>query len=261
MRRLKSGNLIFVKNGPIDKNTGRSQMTAFLSRDDGKTWEGGLLLDERNAVSYPDGDQMPDGTIFIVYDFSRYGAKEIYAARITEADILAKKIVTEGSQLKILVNKATGIHVKPELDKPALRANADGKPMVTVPAAEMKPILDGVIYRRSEIGFGMIRDGSSNMYLIGEKYLCTQHYEISSDGNNESNYFGCTDDHQRGAYYVPCQDRDGYPNAGAFGSSHAGTFGMTMCDGSVQRISYSIDKETHKNLASRNDGKNVSLAE
>ena len=29
-------------------------MTAYLSGDDGKTWGGGLLLDERERVTYPD---------------------------------------------------------------------------------------------------------------------------------------------------------------------------------------------------------------
>ncbi|MDO4583821.1 MAG: DUF1559 domain-containing protein [Planctomycetia bacterium] len=118
-------------------------------------------------------------------------------------------------------------------------------------------VLDGVIYRRSQTDFGMIRDGTTNTYLIGEKYLDTQYYETASDGNNESNYFGCTDDHQRGAYYLPYQDRHGMNNAGSFGSCHAGAFGMAMCDGSVQRLSYSIDAETHRNLAIRNDGERV----
>lgn len=142
LRRLAGGNLILVKNGPLDKDTGRSNMTAYISRDDGKTWEGGLLLDERNQVSYPDGDQMPDGTIFIIYDFERYGAKEIYAARITEADILAGKIVSPGSELKLLVNKALGTSAPPSWEV-KLRDNKDGKPLVKEPAAQMKVVNDG----------------------------------------------------------------------------------------------------------------------
>ncbi len=35
----------------------RSHLTAWLSEDDGKTWRGGLMLDERATVSYPDGFQ------------------------------------------------------------------------------------------------------------------------------------------------------------------------------------------------------------
>ena len=108
IRRLKSGALLLVKNGPIDADAGRSRMTAFLSTDDGATWSDGLVLDERNNVSYPDGGQTEDGTIFVTYDFDRYGEREIYVARFTEADVAAGKIVSDVGRLKILVNKATG---------------------------------------------------------------------------------------------------------------------------------------------------------
>lgn len=107
LRRLASGNLILVKNGPINQDAGRSKLMAFLSKDDGKTWSEGLMIDPRGNVSYPDGDQTPDGTIYLIYDFERYGAKEIYVARITENDIIAGKIITPGSELQILANKAT----------------------------------------------------------------------------------------------------------------------------------------------------------
>lgn len=133
LRRLASGNLILVKNGPIQQDVGRSQMTAFISKDDGKTWEGGLILDPRNNVSYPDGDQSPDGTIYLVYDFERYGAKEICVARVTEADILAGKLVSPQSRLQIVANKAFGASVTPDWDpKPVKpRDNKDGSAFLT----------------------------------------------------------------------------------------------------------------------------------
>ncbi|MDO4583239.1 MAG: sialidase family protein [Planctomycetia bacterium] len=108
LRRLASGNLILVKHGEVNEDCGRKHLKAFLSDDDGKTWKGGLMLDERSGVSYPDGDQTPDGSIYIIYDFDRYNAKEILLAHITEADILAGKIVSPQSQLRLIVNKATG---------------------------------------------------------------------------------------------------------------------------------------------------------
>ena len=77
VRRLRSGDLLLAKNGPINKQIGRSHLTAFLSKDDGDSWTGGLLLDERDEVAYPDGVQAPDGTIYVIYDRSRKGAKEI----------------------------------------------------------------------------------------------------------------------------------------------------------------------------------------
>jgi len=112
--RLASGHLLLVKNGDLDDGSGRHRMTAFVSRDEGQSWEGGLLLDER-ATSYPDGAQAADGTIYIAYDHERTRAKEILLARFTEEDILAGRIVSEQSKLKLLINKATG-EVDPNRD-------------------------------------------------------------------------------------------------------------------------------------------------
>lgn len=109
IRRLASGNLVLVKNGPLNERLkGRSHMTAYLSEDDGKTWIGGLIIDERNGVSYPDGFQAPDGVIHILHDRERAKEREILMARFTEADIRAGSLVTPGSQVKMLVSKAYG---------------------------------------------------------------------------------------------------------------------------------------------------------
>jgi len=95
IRRLASGNLLLVRHHPADGSFAspegkgkRSHLSAFLSTDDGQHWEGGLLLDERLGVSYPDGDQAPDGTIHIVYDFDRRGAREILTVALREEEIL-----------------------------------------------------------------------------------------------------------------------------------------------------------------------------
>jgi predicted neuraminidase len=104
IRRLNSGRLLLVKHGDrIDAHSGRVQLSAWLSEDDGKTWQGGLILDERKGVSYPDGFQAPDGTIYISYDRNRATDGEILLARFTEADILAKKLVGLKSKLKMLI--------------------------------------------------------------------------------------------------------------------------------------------------------------
>jgi len=102
IRRLKSGRLLLVNHY---KFTGRSHMTARLSTDDGKTWNDGLLLDERSQVSYPDGVQAEDGRIFIIYDRERYGAKEILMAVFREEDVAAGKAVSDDMRLKGLVNR------------------------------------------------------------------------------------------------------------------------------------------------------------
>jgi predicted neuraminidase len=102
IRRLASGKLLLVKNGPINvKLPRRSNMKAFLSDDDGKTWGRGLLIDDRSEVSYPDGFQAPDGTIHILYDWNRHTDAEILHVKFTEADFEARTKLTP-----TLVNKA-----------------------------------------------------------------------------------------------------------------------------------------------------------
>ena len=108
LRRLESGNLLLVKHGSLDKRSKRSHLTAYVSNDDGKTWGGGLLLDERTGVSYPDGVQTPDGKLYLIYDFDRMGEKQILMATFTEADAAAGKEVTDEIRLRVLVNQATG---------------------------------------------------------------------------------------------------------------------------------------------------------
>jgi predicted neuraminidase len=115
LRRLASGRILLVKNGPLNQRTGRTQMTAFLSEDEGASWKGGFVFEERNGVSYPDGFQAPDGRIFISYDRERAKEREILMAVFTEADVLAGRAVSERARLKVLINKALG----PGKDNPA----------------------------------------------------------------------------------------------------------------------------------------------
>lgn len=106
IRRLKSGRLLLIKHGDkIDAHEGRVQLSAWLSEDDGKTWAGGLVLDERKGVSYPDGFQSADGTIYISYDRNRATDGEILLARFTEEDILSATLVGSKSKLKMLISR------------------------------------------------------------------------------------------------------------------------------------------------------------
>jgi hypothetical protein len=110
IRRLKSGRLLLVKHGDkMDEHNGRVQLSAWLSDDDGRLWQGGLILDERKGVSYPDGFQAPDGAIYISYDRNRKTDGEVLLARFTEQDILAKKINGPKSKLKILISRPLGV--------------------------------------------------------------------------------------------------------------------------------------------------------
>ncbi|QDT19814.1 sialidase family protein [Gimesia chilikensis] len=108
IRRLTSGRLLLIKHGDkIDAHKGRVQLSAWLSEDDGMAWQGGLVLDERKGISYPDGFQAPNGTIYISYDRNRSTDGEILLARFTEQDIMARKLIGPKSRLKMLISRAT----------------------------------------------------------------------------------------------------------------------------------------------------------
>lgn len=106
--RLASGNLLLVKHGPIKKKTGRSHLMAFISNNDGKSWRGGLMLDERKGVSYPDGQQSVDGTIYITYDYSRTGKRQIFMCSFQEKDAVAGQNVSRSVQLRKLISEGSG---------------------------------------------------------------------------------------------------------------------------------------------------------
>lgn len=108
IQKLPSGRVLFINHHDF---TGRNNLTAFLSEDDGKTFPYRLLLDERKSVSYPDAQLCADGFIRITYDHLRGCFKssleevysyprEILVAKITEEDILAGKLVSKGSELQ-----------------------------------------------------------------------------------------------------------------------------------------------------------------
>ena len=100
--RLASGKLLAVTN---DCPTARRNLTAFLSEDDGKTWNKKLRLDLRDKVSYPDAIQDTEGFIYIIYDRDRYGTGEILCSKITEADIEAGCLQSPGSFAAVPVSK------------------------------------------------------------------------------------------------------------------------------------------------------------
>jgi predicted neuraminidase len=112
IRRLSSGRLLLVKHGrQIDKAPdGRREISAFLSEDDGHTWQGGLVLERRSQYdcSYPDGFQFADGVIGIVHDYGRAYPSEIIFHRFSEGDVLAGRIVVPGSRIGVIVSRATG---------------------------------------------------------------------------------------------------------------------------------------------------------
>jgi prepilin-type processing-associated H-X9-DG protein len=114
---------------------------------------------------------------------------------------------------------------------------------------------DGITYRRSQVDAAMIRDGLTNTYMVGEKYLMPDHYTTGGIGNDDQClYSGHDQDVLVGSWLVPAQDRIGWSTAQRFGSAHSGGFNVAMCDGSVRTISYAINLATHRALGRRASG-------
>lgn len=114
IRRLRNGDLLLINHvnptNAIDMRPWkrRDNLMAMLSKDEGKSWIGGLMLDARNEVSYPDAIETQDGRILAVYDHERYNAREILMATFTPDDILAGAPVSPHTQLRQLVSRAGG---------------------------------------------------------------------------------------------------------------------------------------------------------
>lgn len=104
IRRLSSGRLLLVNHHRFQ---GRNNLSAMLSDNDGKSWYGHLLLDERANVSYPDGIESSEGVFHVIYDRERTGAKEILWATFTEDDVAAGEPLSGACRLKRVVSRVT----------------------------------------------------------------------------------------------------------------------------------------------------------
>ena len=125
---------------------------------------------------------------------------------------------------------------------------------------------NGVIYIRSEVTQAMITDGLTHTYLIGERYLTPDAYNDYRVG-----HYVCADDQgwnmgydydvSRWTFLKPRQDTPGWCDNDCcdriFGSAHSHGFNMLLCDGSVHTLSYSVNREVHRRLGNRMDGKTV----
>ncbi|NOZ40711.1 MAG: DUF1559 domain-containing protein [Planctomycetes bacterium] len=149
----------------------------------------------------------------------------------------------------------------------------------------------GIMYFRSELKMQRIEDGTSNTYLLGEKWVELDGYDGKNSrndpgfsyGDNQSMYAGYEWDNQRRVWgpdrispkpaaqqeidaerWQPRQDGAGFgPRLpeGLFGSAHPSAFHMTFCDGSVQSVSYDVDFRVHFSLGNRLDGGAVGVGD
>ncbi|MDC0934896.1 DUF1559 domain-containing protein [Pirellulales bacterium] len=129
----------------------------------------------------------------------------------------------------------------------------------------------GVLHQASEVKLAWITDGTSNTYMVGEKYMNPDHYEDGRDSSDDHSML-CGDDYDmqawtsgfprpdfidvdnEDAYYPPIQDRPGFPGRFNFGSVHSAVWHIVMCDGSVQANSYDINYVVHARSSNRHDG-------
>ncbi|MGI9456981.1 MAG: DUF1559 domain-containing protein [Aeoliella sp.] len=113
-----------------------------------------------------------------------------------------------------------------------------------------------------------ITDGTSKTFLVGEKFLLTEHYENGeSFGDDQGPYIADDRDTIRytgdpftpNSLLLPEQDRDGpqqsHYDTYRFGGPHVAGFYMTYCDGSVRLIEYDIDQVAFANGGNRADGR------
>jgi len=125
----------------------------------------------------------------------------------------------------------------------------------------------GVVYVRSMVRSAHIKDGMSNTYMVGEKYLNPYHYATGEDlGDNHVYCMGHNNDTVRWTWYntsnpaascTPKRDRPGVANTVSFGSPHPNGCNLVFCDGGVRTANFMIDPLTHSYLGNRADGKSI----
>lgn len=124
--------------------------------------------------------------------------------------------------------------------------------------AGVPDLQDGIVFRMSRVRIQHITDGTSNTYLVAEKYIPADQYTTGEDPGDDLNlYVGFSNDTIRWANPIfgpPRQDKAGVDNSNGFGSAHPGGFNAAFADGSVRTINYDVDQLVHKALAGRDDG-------
>ncbi|MBU4271657.1 MAG: DUF1559 domain-containing protein [Planctomycetes bacterium] len=157
-------------------------------------------------------------------------------------------------------NSASGPNSTVQVENPPGQMTSNAKTTF----ANIASTATGIVYTGSLIKMADVTDGTSNTYLLGEKYVMPDHYATGLEGgDNEHALMGDNMDVSRWSgqtlsnLWPPYPDTPGFWYHSAFGSAHANGFQMAFCDGSVQMINYTIEYETHRRLCNRKDGQTI----
>ena len=127
--------------------------------------------------------------------------------------------------------------------------------------------MTGVSFQRSTVAIADIRDGTTNTYLIGEKFLNTELYQTGTHWADNGPMYTGIDKDTTGCptrTRPPSPDQDGGGVLGFkvfhYGSAHPAASNAVFCDGSVRSLSYWIDPELHHRLGHRADGQPVDMS-
>ncbi len=120
---------------------------------------------------------------------------------------------------------------------------------------------DGVWVLDRHVGQKEISDGTSKTYLVGEKAMESDLYTAGTDRGDRSplatmaDMFGAANSYVRYAVRTPARDSiDNCLACHDFGSPHAGTWNVALCDGSVQSKTFDMDVKIHRAMASIRGG-------
>ncbi len=106
-----------------------------------------------------------------------------------------------------------------------------------------------------------VTDGLSNTMMLGEKAMNKLHLRDGQDYGDVAPILGAPEYNQAANSYVRFVARGPMSDSSSsclschdFGSSHPSGWNIALCDGSIRTISYSIDLDTLKKVASKDLG-------
>ena len=122
--------------------------------------------------------------------------------------------------------------------------------------------------------FAQISDGTSNTFVLGEKYVRSDMYEGGGYSDDHGWSEGWDPDAIRSTCFQPLPDGDGYQHLalGAadpyghdkdipyFGSAHSGGFNCIFADGSIRTLNYDVDMVIFNALGTRDGEETIDAA-